>query len=301
MFPATRIVQPVPYFGKLTYLSHAYASGGSNVLVPTGTRPGDIVFCFSGGFDAGVSTNPGTVATPDNIFNNGYIDPTVFPSILVGFNDGVNGSDEGEGFLAFNTNLVAGMSIGAMYNGASGESNNIFSFGLRDIDGTDRNGKLTLVSHVTGAQFHNTSTVTTDERSFAAPIGSNLVMQNNVPYKDTKLNGNEIMLILLGTLAADNGSTRSDYTYTSGVSTESPTTISEIQSQPYYIGQFGGHFDGYIAGQIGLGTDVPNNSTMRVAYKIIYPDSTETRQYYRLRSTDVCCAAVISRMILRVS
>ena len=301
MFPATRITPQVPYYGKLTYLSHTY-SNGTSVNVPALTRPGDIVFAFTAGFDAGVSTNPGSVPTPASIFNNGSIDPATYPNILIGLLDTTNGSDESEAFLAYRTDLTAGTQLASFYNGANGDSNNMFSFGIRGPNGEDLNAKLSLVRHTTVGNINNTANgIEVQETGFfITPSGSSNPNLQNV-HKNIKLNSDEIMLILLATIGTDNGPTESSYYYANDAGQS--FVVDELSSATgvQYIGKFGSHFDGYINAHSVSSPDTSTASTMRVAYKVIYPDSSEESQYYRLATVDQQATPVISRMILRIS
>ena len=283
MYPATRIAPAVPFIGRLTYLGAAYSSGTS-LTVPAATKTGDIVFCYTAGFDAGNSTNPGGVGYPSNPFFQGEISPNVPAGryILTSAQDPSGGSDDGVGVFAWQNNLTGGILTQSYFTGASGDNNNIFSFGLRDINGNSTNKSLKIISHSSVSDTRNTSSFSVAELGFPSYV------YNAQGYREWKMmmehviQPNQLGLLIVVLGQVDNN--------VHGVTLyESPyrSSTTSTTREPATLGTFDGVFQ-------------TNGTACTFAYQVAYPGQ-KFRQYVYSAVGSNADFPVISRMILEVS
>lgn len=292
MYPATRIAPAVPFIGRLTYLGVTY-SAGSTLTVPAGTKVGDIVFCYAGGFDAGVATNPGGVTYPTNPFFQGEINPTIEAGkfILTSAQDPSGGNDDGVGVFAWQNNLTGGVSTNSYFAGASGDNNNIFSFGLRDSNGNSVNKSIKVISHVSVSDTRNTTNFSVAEAGFPNYTYNPHTYRQWSMLMDHVMKPNQIglLIVVIGQVDSETpGIVLYQAPY--GSSTTSATGAIQGQEAPTYRASLG-NFDGVFS---------TNATLTRFLYQVAYPGE-KFRPYVYSATGQNTDFPVISRMILEVS
>jgi hypothetical protein len=292
MYPATRIAPAVPFIGRLTYLGAAYSSG-TTLTVPAATKTGDIVFCYTAGFDAGNSTNPGGVGYPSNPFFQGEISPNVPEGryILTSAQDPSGGSDDGVGVFAWQNNLTGGIATQSYFTGASGDNNNIFSFGLRDINGNSTNKSLKVILHSSVSDTRNITNFSVAELGFPSYVYNARGYYEWKRMMEHVIQPNQLGLLIV-VIGQTDGSTPaialSDFPY--GSSTQSPAGNPAGPDVTTYRGTLD-NFDG---------TFTTNSGATIFAYQVAYPGE-KFRPYVYAASGSNTDFPVISRMILEVS
>lgn len=313
MYPATRITSTVPYFGRPVFLGGTIAQTTSGTI-PKEVLPGDLVFCFNGGFDAGTSTNPGGVGVPTNVFTeSGSLDvglPGIKPLLLGTAIDSVTGSDEGHAYLAWTNFMGSDQVISPMYNGASGENVIMLPFGIRNLSNVSPRKTLTIKQHHTLMAINNTGSITANEQSLGQAVTQGSNYQSYRDLMSYVPNQNEFMiLMLLATGCTGNAfsilsSQRKAYPSESGASTvatqfarnnfsidisQSEATSTQVGSK-YPIDLF----DNIVAST--------TQSNMQMAYTIVGPGEKFPQYTYQVTcSTGGGSTAVICRALVEVT